>query len=612
MVERRAVRWRVFVGAAAAWTLALSASAQVRVVTWNIARLQGDPNAIEEVLATLAEDDRPGFAEAPSILVFQEVTSSSLAGISALVAAGAGGVPYQLATYTSSPSEDSSGGAVALFYRADRLQEVAAQHRDIATGAGRNSDRWSLRLVGYPEPIGSLWIYGSHLKASNDAESRAARLAGANALRADMATLPAGSRIMLVGDLNLYVNTESAYVALLAGGGLLDPLGSGSWAGGSNALKHSQSPRDLSSGGLVGGAMDDRFDFQLVSPALSDGAGLDLIGGTYRSVGNDGAHFDQAINAGNNLYFPGQVARSNALADALFDASDHLPVATDLRLPGVLVAAMSDDLGRAFRGATVPIAVVLSNGAPGANAQRSAPIAVTVEGVEGAVGANSATAPLLPATVTATVLLDCSTAGTLDVVVEARASGEVANAVFPLQAQAEVLEPARPSLEAGAVVEEIEASIKVQPGAPQVVEFLIYNLPAPPPQGVLEVDEVLVAPGPVSLVEAPATVGVLPGVLRVSVDPALVPTKGWQGSIEIEVSDEDLPGARAASLAIQLAVSVADAGDPADLNHDGIVNGADLAILLGAWGGSGPADLNHDGIVNGADLAILLGAWSSG
>ena len=50
--------------------------------------------------------------------------------------------------------------------------------------------------------------------------------------------------------------------------------------------------------------------------------------------------------------------------------------------------------------------------------------------------------------------------------------------------------------------------------------------------------------------------------------------------------------------------------NPADLNGDGVVNGADLAILLSAWGGSGPADLDGDGAVTGADLAILLGAWN--
>jgi len=47
----------------------------------------------------------------------------------------------------------------------------------------------------------------------------------------------------------------------------------------------------------------------------------------------------------------------------------------------------------------------------------------------------------------------------------------------------------------------------------------------------------------------------------------------------------------------------------ADLNGDGFVNGADLAILLGQWGWPGSADLNGDGVVGGSDLAIVLGAW---
>jgi hypothetical protein len=54
----------------------------------------------------------------------------------------------------------------------------------------------------------------------------------------------------------------------------------------------------------------------------------------------------------------------------------------------------------------------------------------------------------------------------------------------------------------------------------------------------------------------------------------------------------------------------------ADLNFDGMVNGADLGVLLGAWGsivstnpGQQSPDLNGDGVVNGADLGILLGSW---
>ena len=49
-----------------------------------------------------------------------------------------------------------------------------------------------------------------------------------------------------------------------------------------------------------------------------------------------------------------------------------------------------------------------------------------------------------------------------------------------------------------------------------------------------------------------------------------------------------------------------------DINEDGIVDGADLTILLGAWGtADAAADLNGDGLVDGADLTILLGAWGA-
>jgi hypothetical protein len=50
---------------------------------------------------------------------------------------------------------------------------------------------------------------------------------------------------------------------------------------------------------------------------------------------------------------------------------------------------------------------------------------------------------------------------------------------------------------------------------------------------------------------------------------------------------------------------------PADIDHSGSVDGADLATLLGQWGVAGSADLNGSGIVDGADLAVLLNAWGA-
>ena len=48
-----------------------------------------------------------------------------------------------------------------------------------------------------------------------------------------------------------------------------------------------------------------------------------------------------------------------------------------------------------------------------------------------------------------------------------------------------------------------------------------------------------------------------------------------------------------------------------DLNGDGVVNGADLGLLLASWDTNNPtADLDDNGIVNGADLGLLLASWS--
>ncbi|MFG0257797.1 MAG: hypothetical protein ACF8GE_07855 [Phycisphaerales bacterium JB043] len=51
----------------------------------------------------------------------------------------------------------------------------------------------------------------------------------------------------------------------------------------------------------------------------------------------------------------------------------------------------------------------------------------------------------------------------------------------------------------------------------------------------------------------------------------------------------------------------------ADFDGSGAVDGADLGLLLGLWGGCGVCvpDFNGDGFVDGADLGLLLGAWGA-
>lgn len=49
---------------------------------------------------------------------------------------------------------------------------------------------------------------------------------------------------------------------------------------------------------------------------------------------------------------------------------------------------------------------------------------------------------------------------------------------------------------------------------------------------------------------------------------------------------------------------------PADFDNNSIINGADLVVLLGQWGGAGSADLNGSGTVDGDDFAIFLATWT--
>ncbi len=73
----------------------------------------------------------------------------------------------------------------------------------------------------------------------------------------------------------------------------------------------------------------------------------------------------------------------------------------------------------------------------------------------------------------------------------------------------------------------------------------------------------------------------------------------------IRIGSED--GATGAG---SLAITCTPFGDPCpeDFTGDGRVDGADLGLMLGAWG-TPDGDLNGDGLTDGADLGLMLGAW---
>ncbi len=169
-------------------------------------------------------------------------------------------------------------------------------------------------------------IYGCHLKAGTNSDDENERTAEATQLRNYLNSLDGETPFIVAGDLNLYDNGEGAFQVLIESqsdndGRCFDPVDRiGNWHNNASyADVHTQSPR----GGNYGG-MDDRFDWLLVSDAILNGTDIQYLENSYTPFGNDGNHFNLAINEGTNT------AVSAAVADALVGASDHLPVFLEL------------------------------------------------------------------------------------------------------------------------------------------------------------------------------------------------------------------------------------------------------------------------------------------
>jgi hypothetical protein len=596
-------------------SLAASAQAQVRVVAYNIVSMLGDPVALRNVLAAIHADNKPGFATAAGVLVFCEVGSSDIAALQSVLQQSAPpGVTYARATFTSAAGEDGSGGARAAFYRTDLLSEVPSAHLDIPTGAGRYGDRWLFKLNGYSSTAAQFYVYGAHLKASTGTANEELRRSGAQALRTNADSLGAGVRVIFAGDMNFYTNTETGYEAFVAPGNAqaIDPLGKANWTGAANAMKHTQSPRDIVADGLVGGGCDDRFDFVLPSAQLMDGNGLALIANTYRVPGNDGQHYNLGINAGNNYYFPGDLVRSNALADNLFAASDHLAVVADFQVPAWNTAVLGTVPARVVQGATLVTAPVrVANDAPGDSAFGVDALDYTVTGTGVLSGVLTGTAVLTPSYTTVNVPIVTSTVGLRTGTATVTSANEaVQNPSIPLSVSVQVLRTSNPSFSSSTDVNTLTVPMSATVAGPSVEALIpVSNFGFTADQATMDIDSVQIPTGPFTYVSGTATgVGAVPGSVRVRFNPTGLTPGAYTASATITVSDENIPGARTAQVVATLSATIGG-GNPSDLNGDGIVNGADLGILLAAWGSTGPADLDQDGSVGGSDLAVLLGNW---
>lgn len=265
----------------------------------------------------------------PDILVVQEMESST--GVSLFLEQALD------TTYTAGEFIDGTYDTEnALYYKVSKFDFL--DNTPIKT-ALRDISQLTFR---HKITSDTLIIFSAHLKASSGSENEQKRLAEVLQLRNVTDQLPIGTNYMMVGDFNFYSSNEPGYQALVDqdnSGYFLDPINKfGTWHNSSSYRAiHTQSTRltNLADEGSTGG-LDDRFDFILVSQAVLDPGGITILPDSYKSYGNDGNHFNRAM-----IEFPNSSV-SDEIAEALYYASDHLPVIADIVFENIPTAIEND------------------------------------------------------------------------------------------------------------------------------------------------------------------------------------------------------------------------------------------------------------------------------
>jgi len=360
----------VAVASIAAATLAASAPAHaLKIATWNVLNYT-DQNA-QAPINTITPR-QPYFrtvlqAMSPDIVIVQEMKDAS----------SADSFLFNVLRVVEPSRSWSGGGSTfilstesAVYY--DPHKVSISNLTSFTDGGPRAVLVCKVTPVGYLAGSATFRLYSIHLKADNTSLSdTSTRRVECTNIRNTLNAAPAGTNLLLGGDSNFKGAWEGGYQRLTESqadndGRLKDPFSMpGTWnAVPTYAIYDTQSPCASCPGyglGLQfsGGGMDDRFDLMLGSYSLNDGQGLDVVpGGTY-AYGNDGQHFNTDINGSgfNN-------AVGIDVANALHEASDHLPEITTLQLPSRVSAASTLPFGSVLIGATAQQSLAVSDGAP--------------------------------------------------------------------------------------------------------------------------------------------------------------------------------------------------------------------------------------------------------
>ena len=240
------------------------------------------------------------------------------------------GIDYWMTSAGANSSNSSLTNCI--FYNSNKL--TLSSHYNAQTYI-RDVDVYNFKFKNDDSDRIVLTCVVAHLKAGSGYDNENKRKTMAENIMRYLELNYRECNVLIMGDFNLYTSQEPAYQTLTnrstyPNSYFIDPIypyGVGAWNNNSQyADYHTQSTHQNSDSDCHSyGGMDDRFDFILMSENIYGGRdGIRYIGGTYNALGQDGRRFNQSINN------PSNSVVSQAVANALFHNSDHLPVTMEL------------------------------------------------------------------------------------------------------------------------------------------------------------------------------------------------------------------------------------------------------------------------------------------
>lgn len=252
---------------------------------------------------------------------------------------------FEMATYVSNTSDDTSGDENDLqnliYYDSTKfiLEEqiiVPTALRDF------NVYRFKLNTIDQDTNPIELYVVVCHLKASSGTLNAQRRYDMIIELDQYINTLPVDTNVLLGGDLNIYTASEAAFQQLINGTSnitFIDPANRiGSWNNNVSFVDvFTQSTRTQNGLGGATGGFDDRFDFILTSENMLSDANISYVTDSYQVFGNNG--LSSCYNSRINSADCGEVGSQFTLEtrDALHNFSDHLPVTVSLETDATLL-----------------------------------------------------------------------------------------------------------------------------------------------------------------------------------------------------------------------------------------------------------------------------------